>query len=107
MPFQKGVSGNPGGRSKEKRAVEVAAREHTETAIKTLATICGDPRAPPAARVSAAVALLDRGHGRPAQTVHATHRIETDPEAISDAELANIASTAGAQEEPPEPSKMH
>jgi hypothetical protein len=88
-PFQKGVSGNPGGRSKALRDVEAAAREHTPTAIKTLADICGDAALPPSARVSAAIALLDRGHGKPAQTISATHRYEIDPEAISDAELAN------------------
>jgi hypothetical protein len=34
-----------------------------------MASVMKDPRAPAAARISAAVALLDRGHGRPFQAV--------------------------------------
>jgi hypothetical protein len=105
--FQKGQSGNPGGRSKAARDVEEAAREHSAMALTTLAKICGDPKAPPAARISAATVILDRGYGRPAQTIHATHRHEIDPETVTDAELARIASNAGAGDGAPDPSKMH
>jgi hypothetical protein len=45
------------------------ARSHTETAIRVLAGIMREPDAPAAARVSAAQALLDRGWGKPDQTV--------------------------------------
>jgi hypothetical protein len=38
-------------------------------AIQTLERIAGDPKAPPAAQVAAAVALLDRAWGRPSQAV--------------------------------------
>jgi hypothetical protein len=48
-------------------AVENLAREHTEAAIRTLAEICGNKNAPPAARVAAATALLDRAWGKPRQ----------------------------------------
>jgi hypothetical protein len=68
-PFRKGVSGNPGGRSKALRAVETAAKAHTDAAIETLAEICADRTAPPSARVSAAAALLDRGWGKPTQPI--------------------------------------
>ncbi len=68
-PFQKGVSGNPGGRSKALRAVETAAKAHTDTALGTLVEICTDRAAPPSARVSAATALLDRGWGKPTQPI--------------------------------------
>ena len=47
------------------RDVGTAARERTEDAIDTLADIMRDPKAPAAARVSAAQALLDRGYGKP------------------------------------------
>ena len=67
MPFVKGQSGNPGGRPKALRAVEAVAREHSELAIKTLAEIAGSSDAPPAARVAASSAILDRGWGRPKQ----------------------------------------
>lgn len=43
------------------------ARSHTQTAIKTLVGIMREKKAPSAARVSAAQALLDRGWGKPAQ----------------------------------------
>lgn len=45
------------------------ARSHTETAIRVLAGIMQQEDAPPAARVSAASAILDRGWGRPAQAI--------------------------------------
>ena len=43
------------------------ARSHTETAVNVLVGIMQEPKAPPAARVSAAQVLLDRGWGKPAQ----------------------------------------
>jgi hypothetical protein len=49
--------------------VRAAARALTQEAIDTLAAVMRDGRAPPAARMSAAVALLDRGHGRTSQAV--------------------------------------
>ena len=107
MPFQKGVSGNPGGRPKIIRPIEELARQHTDLAIATLAKICGDPKQPTAPRVTAAVALLDRGYGRPAQTIHATHKHEIDPEAVSDAQLATIAASVVPQREKEERDKMH
>jgi hypothetical protein len=45
------------------------AREHTDEAIETLLGVMHDNDAPPAARVTAAVAILDRAWGRPAQMV--------------------------------------
>ena len=47
------------------------AREHTHTAISTLAEICAFGESE-RGRVSAATALLDRGHGRAAQTLDVT-----------------------------------
>jgi hypothetical protein len=44
------------------------ARGHTELCIKVLAGIVSQETIPPAARVSAAGILLDRGWGRPAQS---------------------------------------
>jgi hypothetical protein len=71
MPFEKGQSGNPGGRPRALIEVQTAAREHTATAVATLARIAGDESAPHAAQIAAAIALLDRGWGRPMQAVEA------------------------------------
>jgi len=40
------------------------ARQHTPNAIKVLAEIMDDSKAPPAARATAAQAVLDRGWGK-------------------------------------------
>ena len=68
--FQKGKSGNPGGRPKEIAEVKALARAHTTTAIKTLVKIAQSGKATDAARVLASVALLDRGWGKPDKTHH-------------------------------------
>jgi hypothetical protein len=39
--------------------------------VQTLADVMANPKAPPAARVAAASAILDRGYGKPPQTVDA------------------------------------
>ena len=74
-PFKKGQSGNPGGRPKVVAEVKELAREHTAEAIQTLVSIMSDPKSAPAARVSAANALLDRGYGKPPQ--HITGEVAT------------------------------
>ncbi len=43
------------------------ARGHTETAVNVLVGIMNQSEAPPAARVQAASAILDRGWGKPSQ----------------------------------------
>jgi hypothetical protein len=67
--FVKGQSGNPGGRPKSLREVDILAREHTVDAIKTLASICNDEEQPGAARIAASNSLLDRGWGKPTDRV--------------------------------------
>lgn len=68
-PFGKGQSGNPGGLPKGTAEVKAAARALTTDAITTLATIMGNTDAPAAARVAAANSILDRGWGKPQQSV--------------------------------------
>jgi hypothetical protein len=51
--------------------VKAAARELTPDAMDTLKQVMKDPKAPPAARVGAATAVLDRGWGRAMQPVEA------------------------------------
>ncbi len=67
--FQKGQSGNPGGRPKVDARVRELAQAQTENAIAGLVRVLEDKKAPAASRVSAAVALLDRGWGKPVQMV--------------------------------------
>lgn len=69
MPFRKGQSGNPGGRPKAVGVVRDLAREHTPNAINALAEIMNDEEVPPAQRIAAAQVMLDRGWGKPMQTV--------------------------------------
>src|SRR6476620_2290028 len=68
-PFKKGQSGNPGGRPKIVAEVKELAREHTAQAIQTIVSIMTNPKSAPAARVSAANALRDRGYGKPPQHI--------------------------------------
>jgi hypothetical protein len=83
MPFQPGQSGNPGGRkpkSDDDRKVEELARSYAAEAIRTLASIMRSAKAPASARSAAAQAILDRGFGRPRQTLR--HGGEEDAPAI-------------------------
>src|SRR3954469_13643813 len=62
--FSKGVSGNPGGRSKLLREVEKLALEACPDAIAELHRLLLNSPSH-RVRVAAAVAILDRGLGRP------------------------------------------
>jgi Family of unknown function (DUF5681) len=91
--FQKGVSGNPGGRPKIKVDMRERVRVHAGAAIDTLLAVMHDSKAPSAARVSAAIAILDRGYGRPAQAVH--QHVTRHADELSVAELIAIATGGG------------
>ena len=65
--FQKGRSGNPGGRPKEVGEVRDLARQYTPAAIAALEGVMSSATAPAAARVAAAEALLNRAWGKPTQ----------------------------------------
>lgn len=70
--FVKGVSGNPGGRIREVTQVMELAREYTTDAIDALKNVLKSADSPPAAKVSAATVILDRGWGKPKETVDMT-----------------------------------
>ena len=63
-PFQKGTSGNAGGRPKAAHSIQDLARKHTIEALDVLVQIMLNEKAPPNARVAAANTLLDRGYGK-------------------------------------------
>jgi hypothetical protein len=67
-PFPKGMSGNPGGRPKVVAEIRQVFRAHPDTAVATLVDVMTHGRSD-SARVAAATALLDRGWGKPTQTV--------------------------------------
>ena len=76
--YKPGVSGNPGGRPRQPQTiaarrivadVKELAREYASEAISTLKIMMLDTKTPPAARLGAAIALLDRGYGKPRQEV--------------------------------------
>src|SRR5277367_6009221 len=79
MPYQPGQSGNPGGRPKGLAEVRDLARAHTALSIGTLAEIAAHGSSE-AARIASAIALLDRGWGRPAMSVelHEPHPEDLD-----------------------------
>ena len=73
-PGKKKGATKTGGRKKgtpNKATAEVRelAGEYTEDALKTLVQIMNDNKAAAAARIAAAKAVLDRGHGKPAQAL--------------------------------------
>lgn len=100
--FLPGHVANPSGRPKVDPTLRDAARALTQVALQTLSDICANPGAPESARVTAACALLDRGHGKPQQSLDVTThddgasevratlaRIQADP--LSAAALLTLA----------------
>lgn len=55
--------------NKATASIRDAAREYTETALETLASVMKDEAQPAAARVSASNAILDRAYGKPPQAI--------------------------------------
>ena len=62
--------------------VKELAKELTPKAMMALENVLDNEKAPPAAKVSAAIAILDRGWGKPRESVDVTHRPKTLEELI-------------------------
>jgi Family of unknown function (DUF5681) len=70
--FKKGTSGNPGGPKKGDLPpidVKKLARAHTREALAALVEITNDRKQKAGDRILAANSLLDRGFGRPHQSI--------------------------------------
>jgi hypothetical protein len=90
--FQKGQTGNAGGRPKVTAEVRELARGYGADAITGLAAIAADQQQPAAARVAAYNALLDRGYGKPHQesTTHIDNNTALTSDAQREAENARL-----------------
>jgi len=71
MVWKKGQSGNPGGHPRALREVTAFAREKSQAALERLADIVATSKNE-AAVVRAAEVLLERGFGKPLQSIHNT-----------------------------------
>lgn len=93
--FLKGFSGNKSGRPAVVTELQKLARAQTPAALGTLVEVMTDAASPPNARVAAAVALLDRGYGRPSNAVV----IENAQEMTSEEREALLKSLTDAMDE--------
>lgn len=95
--WTKGKSGNPGGRSPRVgpngETIAQLARAHTTDALATLVEVCNNKGLEPRDRVSAANAILDRGWGKPKESV------ELDANVKSNAPVINLTVTRAGEDE--------
>ncbi|MDD5393141.1 MAG: hypothetical protein PHE17_09000 [Thiothrix sp.] len=79
--------------NKATRTIREAAQEYTDDALKVLAEVMNDHDQPALARIAAASQILDRGHGRPTQSVEVDASVNNRRMDLSliDAELAKAA----------------
>lgn len=76
--------------------MRVAARELTPNALRTLEAINDDETAPPAARISAAKEILDRGWGKPKESLDVSRQMT-----LEDLVLASFRQDGGEKALPP------
>jgi hypothetical protein len=93
MTSKKGQSGNPGGKPKELKDIQLEARKMSLEVLKTLETVCKSAKSPAAARVAAANAILDRAFGKPPQFFTGDADQFRDLVEMSDEELLEIVAS--------------
>ena len=79
--FKRGQSGNPGGRPRMAFDVREMAQAYTKTALATLVDCMKNEDG--AVRVAAARVVLERGWGRPIQSIEADVKTSAQPGAIA------------------------
>lgn len=91
--FQKGKSGNPGGRPKSIDEIVQIAREASPDAMRKIIEIMKRPDAPAPAAIAAAQHILDRAYGKPKETVDMTVK-----QTLEDLVLASMRKKDEAQD---------
>lgn len=81
----------PGTPNKATAEIRDAAQRYTAEALGVLCDVMRTGTSEQA-RVAAANSILDRGWGKPTQSLDAAHRFERDPAVLSEAELLAIIS---------------
>ncbi len=102
-PFEKGKSGNPGGRPRVIGDLRELAREYAPEAFKELARLAVKAKSE-AVRVVAIRELLDRGYGKPAQRRDAMVSVGPDPLNPDQPRVSVAVSFVDPPEYPEEPS---
>jgi hypothetical protein len=77
-PFQKGVSGNPGGRSRASRALDEVFRANAPECERRLLEFSLNEKAPWNVRLEATKECLNRAHGKPKAQAEVVHTHEMD-----------------------------
>lgn len=67
--WKKGQSGNPAGRPKRSIDLMAKASQFDDEVLNLYVSIIRDPKAPRRDKLTAAQALLDRGFGKPGQSI--------------------------------------
>jgi hypothetical protein len=101
VTFQKGISGNPGGRrpdDEETKEIKALARQHSKEALEKLVHWLRNGKEK--SSVTAAQAILDRGFGKPAQAIEHSGSIGNSHEQdLTEIErLEQLAREAGGEE---------